>query len=275
MVHEDRPPFLLGSQTPVIDRYAPELLYPIRRAEGRAELGLNDYTRPFFGCDVWHLYELSWLNGDGSPLARVGRMTVPADSLCMVESKSLKLYLNSLNNMSFASEEELRTTVCRDLAGVVGADVKLSLYPPDDASLAGRPLPGVCLDGLAVAAPPAAPTADMLRATAGDTVEETLYTHLFRSLCPVTHQPDWASLWLHYHGSAIDHHALLTYLLAYRNHREFHEQCIERIFLDVQRRFEPELLEVQGFYTRRGGLDINPLRSTSADTRPLPRLDRQ
>jgi len=275
VVHDDRPALLLGSQAPVVDRYAPELLYPIRRAEGREELGLGDDTRPFFGCDVWHLYELSWLKDDGSPLARVGRLTVPADSPCMVESKSLKLYLNSLNNMSFASEEELRTTVCRDLAGVVGADVKLSLYLPDDASLAGRPLPGTCLDGLAVAAPPAAPTADMLRTTAGDTVEEALYTHLFRSLCPVTRQPDWASLWLHYRGPAIDHRALLTYLLAYRNHREFHEQCIERIFIDVQRRFEPELLEVQGFYTRRGGLDINPLRSTSADTHPLPRLDRQ
>lgn len=274
MVDERRPQLLLGNQTPVIDRYAPELLYPIPRAEGRAELGLDD-TPPFSGCDLWHLYELSWLNGDCSPLARVGHLTVPADSPCIVESKSLKLYLNSLNNELFASEEELHDTVCRDLAQVLGSEVALSLLQPDDASLAGRRLPGDCLDNLSVAVPDAGPAASMLPPATGDAVEQTLYTHLFRSLCPVTGQPDWATLWLHLRGPAVERQALLAYLLTYRNLRGFHEQCVERIFLDMHRRFEPELLEVQGFYTRRGGLDINPLRSTRADARPLSRLDRQ
>jgi len=264
---------LLGETGPALDHYAPDVLYPIPRAEGRGQLGL-DATPPFFGCDLWHLYEMSWLDGEGAPVARVGRLTVPAHSPCMVESKSLKLYLNSLNNTEFASEEKLRATVCRDLGRVVEAQVTLALCPPDDPSLAGGTLRGECLDGLSVPVPDPAPQADMLE-TMGKVVDETLYSHLFRSLCPVTGQPDWASLWIRYRGKRLVRAALLGYLLAYRNHREFHEQCVERIFLDIHRRFEPDVLEVQGLYTRRGGLDINPLRSTCVDALPLPRLDRQ
>ena len=268
------PRWLLGESSPVVDRYAPQVLYPIPRSEGRGQVELKG-TPPFFGCDLWHLYELSWLDGEGAPVARVGRLTVPAHSPCMVESKSLKLYLNSLNNTVFGSEEELCAVVCRDLAGVIAAEVTLALCPPDDPLLAGGTLPGDCLDALSVPVPGAAPEADMLETMGGDSVEQTLYTHVFRSLCPVTGQPDWASLWIRYRGSPLVREALLGYLLAYRNHREFHEQCVERIFVDIHRHFEPELLEVQGLYTRRGGLDINPLRSTRREAQPLPRLDRQ
>jgi len=274
---EREPELLLGRTVPPPRGYAPHILYPIARAPGRAILGSRMVQgRSFHGADQWYAYELSWLNDAGMPRSAVARVLIPADSPCTVESKSLKLYLHGLNNSRFASRSALVNTLAGDLSRVCGVSVEVELLAPDDPRLAGTALPGSCLDDLDVAVPCGEPVPAMLSTAAGgDEVEERLYTHLLRSLCPVTGQPDWATLWLHYRGPALDRRALLAYLLAFREHRDFHEQCVERIFVDLLHQCRPALLQVQGFYTRRGGLDINPLRSTEPGARPLPRLNRQ
>ncbi len=265
---------LLGEATPVVDRYAPELLYPIPRSEARARLGLAE-PPPFHGVDQWYAYEMSWLDAGGMPVSRVGRFTVPAGSPCMVESKSFKLYLNSLNNHRFVAEPAAVETIVGDVGRVAGAPVSLQLLMPGDPSLAGRPLPGECLDDLRVSLPAGEPEAAMLGLGSSEAASRQCYSHLLRSLCPVTGQPDWATVWFSYSGPEIDPHSLLTYLLAYRGHQEFHEQCVERMFRDILQRCQPESLQIQAFYTRRGGLDISPFRSTDPGARPLPRLNRQ
>ena len=271
---------LLGKTTPPVDTYAPQILYPIARAGNRASLGLSAARAlPFTGFDLWHAYELAWLDAGGKPVAAVGRLLVPASSPHMVESKSLKLYFNSLNNSVFATHQALVETVQRDVEKACGAPVTLELLAPDSAELAGAAMPGECLDALEVAVPAGGPAENQplaVESTPGaELVEQRLYSHLLRSLCPVTAQPDWASVWVHYRGRKLQPDSLLRYLLAFRNHREFHEQCVERIFCDLMACSAPELLTVQAFYTRRGGLDINPMRSTEGDARPLPRLNRQ
>jgi 7-cyano-7-deazaguanine reductase len=274
MVTPDGRDMLLGRQTPVIDSYAPELLYPIPRAAGREQIGCGK-RQPFTGTDLWHAYEMSWLDAVGKPVVRVGRVAIPAGSANMVESKSFKLYLNSLNNTRFDNEDVVAGVIRRDIAQVAGTDIQLELLSVDDASLAGAVLSGHCLDSLEVTAPTGEPAADILEIQSGPVGEERLYTHLLRSLCPVTGQPDWASVWIHYRGAVLQRESLLRYVIAYRRHQEFHEQCVERMFCDIHRRIEPEFLHIQAFYTRRGGLDINPFRSTDPAARPLPRLNRQ
>jgi 7-cyano-7-deazaguanine reductase len=265
---------LLGQHTPVVREYAPHLLYPIPRAEARQQLGLAQ-PMPFFGEDVWYAYELSWLDDSGKPVVRVGRFTVPASSPSLVESKSFKLYLNSLNSTRFSSDEAVHEVIVRDLSETAGGSVTLELLTVDDPSIAGTRLSGLCLDDLPVVVGNTPPAREMLERDTSRVVEETLYSHLMRSLCPVTGQPDWASVWLHYRGNAIEHRSLLQYIIAYREHQEFHEQCVERMFIDIQQRCEPESLTIQAFYTRRGGLDINPFRSTVETARPHSRLNRQ
>lgn len=264
---------LLGRHTPVLDSYAPQLLYPIPRSEARDRLGLGD-PLPFTGVDWWHAYELSWLDTTGRPVARVGRFSVPASSPNMVESKSFKLYLNSLNNMRFDGDEQAVATMIADIGAVAGEPVSLQLWQADDAALAGASLPGTCLDDLDVSVDAGEPEAAML-AAGPQATEEQLYSHLLRSLCPVTGQPDWATLWLHYRGPTLDHSALLRYIVAYRQHQEYHEQCVERMFRDIQQCCSPDFLHIQAFYTRRGGLDINPFRSTDPAALPRARLNRQ
>ncbi|MFV0276427.1 MAG: NADPH-dependent 7-cyano-7-deazaguanine reductase QueF [Parahaliea sp.] len=263
---------LLGRQVAVSGRYAPELLYPIPRAPAREALGIDPLAPPFAGVDLWHAYELSWLDGEGRPLSRVGRFMVPAGSPHLVESKSFKLYLNSLNQERFDNEEAAVRRICADLAVVAGAPVALALFAVDDPLLAGHPLPGECLDGLPGRWRPGEPDADQLCTVAGEGM--AVHTHLLRSLCPVTGQPDWASVWIATEGGSLDRLSLLEYLLAYRNHQEFHEQCVERIFRDIQLACRPRELHVQAFYTRRGGLDITPFRSTGG-REPLSRMNRQ
>jgi 7-cyano-7-deazaguanine reductase len=274
MTDEHGRDMLLGKHTPVVDDYSPQLLYPIPRSQGRDRLGLSN-PLPFYGADLWHAYELSWLDAGGRPVARVGRFIIPADSPNMVESKSFKLYLNSLNSSRFSSDEEAAGVLSRDVGNVVGAEVQLQLLAPDDRSLAGSQLAGACLDELPATVQAGEPGADILVPGPPEPVEEHVYSHLLRSLCPVTGQPDWATVWIHYRGTAIDRASLLQYIIAYRQHQEFHEQCVERMFRDIHSRCEPEFLHIQAFYTRRGGLDINPLRSTDPASRPLPRLNRQ
>lgn len=264
---------LLGKNTPVVDDYSPELLFPIARATARSQLGL-DNDLPFYGVDLWHAYELSWLDARGMPQARVGRFTVPATSPFMVESKSFKLYLNSLNGTRFQSEDDARDQIVADVSKVAGAPVTLEICQVDDLALAGEKLAGNCLDSLQLQVEDATPDVAMLIQEEGF-VEERLYSHLLRSLCPVTGQPDWASVWINYRGPRINRESLLRYIIAFRRHQEFHEQCVERMFVDLHSRFAPETLDIQAFYTRRGGMDISPLRSTDAGTRPGSRLNRQ
>lgn len=261
---------LLGRNTPVVDHYSPELLYPIPREQGRASLALP----ALHGADLWHAYELSWLDEAGTPQVRVGRFLIPADSPNMVESKSFKLYLNSLNSTAYASDQQAQACIVADLSAVTGAAVSLELLAADDPALAGTPLPGDCLDSQAVNAREASPDPALLAADGG-AVTEALYSHLLRSLCPVTGQPDWATVWIHYSGPAIERSGLLRYIVGYRRHQEFHEQCVERMYADLMTRCRPQWLEIQAFYTRRGGLDINPYRSSRAEGRPRARLDRQ
>lgn len=264
---------LLGQATSVPVKYDPEILFPISRAQGRAALdGVG--ALDFHGVDVWHAYELSWLQADGRPVARVGRFDIPASSDNIVESKSLKLYLNSLNGHVFDNERSALDTITRDVGAVVGCEIGLQVFHPEATSLAGQHLSGRCIDDAPLPAIPDAPSDTLLHF--GD-VEETcvLYSHLLRSLCPVTGQPDWATLWLDYTGPAIDSSSLLAYLLSFREHQEFHEQCVERIYSDISRAAAPHKLTVQALYTRRGGLDISPLRSSEPGATPLGRLDRQ
>ena len=265
---------LLGRQTPPVQAYSPDILYAIPRSTGRAALGLPGPDR-FYGIDLWHAYELSWLDAAGKPVSRVGRFLVPAASPNIVESKSFKLYLNSLNARRFQSEEEAVRTMVSDLSAVAGVDITLQLFAADDPALAGSSLEGRCIDELQCAAAQNGPAPDMLVFAPDTEVEERLYSHLMRSLCPVTGQPDWASVWLHYRGPALEPESLLRYVLSFREHQEFHEPCVERMFCDILLAGSPRFLQVQAFYTRRGGLDINPMRCTEPSARALPRLNRQ
>jgi 7-cyano-7-deazaguanine reductase len=268
---EGREP-LLGRQVPVREHYAPELLHPIPRSLARDSLGIDSSALPFTGVDIWHAYELSWLGANQRPVSRVGRFSIPADSSHLVESKSFKLYLNSLNGECFESEQAAVERICSDVSAAAGAGVALDLIAVDDPALAGQSLPGECLDHLPGRWRGGEPDSAQLQGAGSGSME--VHTHLLRSLCPVTGQPDWASVWICAEGAALEPVSLLDYLLAFRNHQEFHEQCVERIFCDIRRVCAPGALHVQAFYTRRGGMDITPFRSTGS-REPLPRMNRQ
>ncbi len=265
-MHDKGP--LLGRQVAGSATYDPGLLFPVPRANARQSLGDGFGGR---GEDVWHAYELSWLDASGMPRARTGTITVPATSPNLIESKSLKLYLNSLNNHAFGDDEEARGTIAADLSEVAQGDVTLELQSATGEGLGSPELPGQCLDGLSVAVP-ASPDGGSLEPQSGD---DCVHTHLLRSLCPVTAQPDWATVIVDCRGHHAPREALLAYLLAYRNHQEFHEQCVERIFADLWQRLQPTFLSVQALYTRRGGLDICPWRCSEAGPAPAWRLPRQ
>lgn len=267
---------LLGQQTEYPVRYAPEVLCPIPRADGRHALGVPDGNLPFHGVDVWTHYEVSWLDGLGKPIVAMAEIRVPATSPFLIESKSLKLYFNSLNFERFERQADFTGRVETDLSRVAGAPVTLQLLLPDDPRVLGMGrLPGLCLDGLPLSCDQFVLDASRLSADASRMVSETLNTNLLRSLCPVTHQPDWGSVMVQYAGPAINHAGLLAYIVSYRNHPDFHEQCVERIFMDILQRCQPTELTVYARYTRRGGLDINPFR-TSGGVLPVPvRLFRQ
>lgn len=256
--------------------YDPRLLFAIARATARAELGLVG-PLPFVGVDVWNAYELSWLDARGKPQIAIAEFRVPADSPNLIESKSWKLYLNSLAHTRFDAGESARASLARDLSAAAGAAVTAVLIPPAQfAALRIEELNGECIDGLALdidAYGP--PRPDLLSAAAGEATEETLVSHLLKSNCPLTGQPDWASLQIAYAGPRIARDGLLRYLISFREHADFHEACAERIFIDLLRRCAPTRLSVHARYTRRGGLDINPFRSTHARTPANPRGARQ
>ena len=272
-MRDDDGELLLGKNVAVVDEYSPQLLYPINRQAARTELGLVGEL-PFTGVDLWHAYEVSWLDEHNKPIVRVGRFFIPADSPSMVESKSFKLYLNSLNGTNYRSEEALSDTLRKDISDAVGARIEMELLPVDAPELDGGVPDGTCLDGLYVEIDNSPPDASLL-CVGTEVVDESLYSHLLRSLCPVTGQPDWATVYVHYRGRSLAHESLLRYLIAFRQHQEFHEQCVERMFCDIYKLISPEFLEIQAFYTRRGGMDINPFRSTDPDPIPLSRMNRQ
>ncbi|WP_420473011.1 NADPH-dependent 7-cyano-7-deazaguanine reductase QueF [Noviherbaspirillum sp. ST9] len=263
----------LGKPTSYQAEYTPSLLFPIPREQKRLEIGVSG-TLPFFGVDIWNAYELSWLNPRGKPQVAIATFTVPADSPNIIESKSFKLYLNSFNQTRIESPEALAAMLRTDLSNGFGSSVQVKLTTPDAFSAVEMgELEGLLLDRLDIEVSEYSPNPAILKANLEEAiVEETLVSHLLKSNCLVTGQPDWGSVQIHYVGPQIDQEHLLHYLVGFRNHNEFHEQCVERIFMDIMRQCKPQKLSVYARYTRRGGLDINPWRTNfSTGQRPSNR----
>jgi 7-cyano-7-deazaguanine reductase len=259
----------LGKASQYLSQYAPGLLFPIARAAKWAELGLQAGQLPYRGVDLWNCYELSWLLPSGKPVVAVGEFRIPADSPNIIESKSFKLYLNSLNQTSFTSRAALTRVLEADLSACAGAPVGVRLRSLEEISAEGvATLPGVCIDDLQISVSHYhRPQPELLRCDASLQVSDSLYSHLLKSNCPVTGQPDWGTVLVEYQGAQLDHASFLAYLVSFREHADFHEQCVERIFVDLQRLLQPRRLTVYARYLRRGGLDINPWRS-SGDGQP-------
>ena len=265
---------LLGKNSPVPAQYAPEILDPIPRGLARGSLGLDAEALPFVGEDVWHAWELAWLEPEG-PRNGVGRFTLPSSTANLIESKSLKLYLNSLNQAEFDSGETLRQTLHQDLSAVAEGPVDVEILALDSPDLAITPIPGQCVDGEVLENRADEPSAALLRASPAQGSRQVLHSHAMRSLCPVTAQPDWATVVVWLEDAQLAPASLLSYLYAFRHHREFHEQCVERMFRDLRQACGDAPLSVQALYTRRGGLDINPWRSTGQARSPRLRCARQ
>jgi 7-cyano-7-deazaguanine reductase len=255
----------LGREVAYPSHYDSGLLFPIARTHGRDEIGVDARALPFIGHDRWHAYELSWLDARGKPVVATATIEVPADSQCLIESKSLKLYLNSLNAARFEHSAAVLSTLMADLSRVAEAPVRVAFgLPPFTASD-----DAVLIDTLDIDINDYGPPNAAYLALAGDAiVDETLRSELLKSNCPVTGQPDWASVHIGYRGPNIDRIGLLRYLVSFRDHAEFHEQCVERIYMDVMARCKPTKLAVYARYTRRGGLDINPWRTSHPQTPP-------
>ena len=250
----------LGQKVDYIEQYTPELLQGVPRSLSREQIGVSQ-PLPFGGVDIWNGYELSWLNPKGKPQVAILQCRVPIDSQNLIESKSFKLYLNSFNQSVFGSADEVARHLSKDLSACAQAPVKVQLFSAGQfGALHLGELDGTVIDDLDIEINAYEPSPELL--TTGDQqVSETLVSHLLKSNCLITSQPDWASVQIHYEGAAIDHAGLLAYLISFRRHNEFHEQCIERIFCDLMNRCKPHKLAVYARYTRRGGLDINPLRA--------------
>jgi len=266
----------LGRASTYVDNYDPTLLCPLPRAPKRAEIGITG-TLPFTGADLWTAFELSWLNPRGKPQVAIAHFTIPAESPNLIESKSFKLYLNSYHQTPFASAEAVRERLRADLAEALwrGSDqapgsvgVRL-LLPHEWGAQTVQTLPGLSLDRLDVDCTDYQPAPEWLRADPDQPpVQEVLTSDLLKSNCLVTGQPDWGSIQIAYSGAPIDQEGLLRYLVSFRQHQEFHEQCVERIYMDIWTRCRPIRLSVLARYTRRGGLDINPWRTSHPQ--PLP-----
>jgi 7-cyano-7-deazaguanine reductase len=259
----------LGRPVHYTDQYDPSLLYPIARAGKREEIGIAG-APPFFGADLWTSYELSWLNPRGKPQVAIGHFTIPCETPNIIESKSLKLYLGSFSGTVFASADAVRDRLRADLSEAVwrGAPapstigVRLLLPELFDQEPVHE-LDGLSLDRLDIECTQYTPAPELLKSAVDEQpVEEVLTSNLLKSNCLVTGQPDWGSIQIRYAGPQIEQGGLLRYLVSFRNHNEFHEQCVERIFMDLWRRCRPTRLAVYARYTRRGGLDINPLRTS-------------
>jgi len=264
----------LGREVTYPDSYDPTLLFPLDRTGNRSSLNVPG---PWYGADIWNAYEVSWLNRRGVPRAAMARFTVPADSPNLIESKSFKLYLNSFNEVRYDSTEEVAEFMRADLSQAAGAAVEVELQD-DMAQLQAhcRPLQGRCVDDLDIEINQYQPDSGLLqRSPGGDIVSETLVSHLLKSNCPVTGQPDWGSVQVRYTSPRLDPESLLKYVVSFRRHTEFHEHCVERMYCDIWQALQPESLFVMARYTRRGGLDINPWRSSQPVTVKDERTPRQ
>ncbi|QXC56821.1 NADPH-dependent 7-cyano-7-deazaguanine reductase QueF [Vibrio mimicus] len=252
----------LGKKTDYANQYDPMLLQPVPRSLNRDDLHLGD-TLPFQGCDIWTLYELSWLNEKGLPQVAIGEVSIPATSANLIESKSFKLYLNSYNQTHFASWDDVQARLVQDLSTCAGETVTVKVKSLIEYT--AEPIvtmQGECIDEQDIEIKDYEFDDALLQGAAqGEEISEVLHSHLLKSNCLITNQPDWGSVEIAYHGAQINREALLRYIVSFREHNEFHEQCVERIFTDIMRYCQPKTLTVYARYTRRGGLDINPFRS--------------
>ncbi|HLX54336.1 MAG TPA: NADPH-dependent 7-cyano-7-deazaguanine reductase QueF [Aquella sp.] len=250
----------LGKASEYKSSYNPQLLFRIPREINRTELGIDDKNPGFYGVDIWTHYEVSWLNLSGKPCVAIGEIIYPASTPNIIESKSMKLYFNSFNGTKFANSDQVIDTVIKDLSKSIGASVEFKLLPVDTHSSSIK-FDGICLDDLDVQCDTYTPNPDYLICDNNQVTEE-VYTNLLKSNCMMTLQPDWASVHIRYSGAQIEHAGLLKYIISLRDNNEFHEQCVERIFNDIMTKCKPNSLTVYARYTRRGGLDINPFRTT-------------
>ena len=265
---------LLGKDTNYPTEYQPDILFPISRAPAREKYAHVEAIQQ--GKDWWHVFEISWLNAAGVPQVAIGRITLPAFSPNLIESKSLKLYFNSLNFAKFDSQEAFITTVEKDLSKAAGAEITLDLFHVDELEIS-KP-EGICIDDLTPERLENHPDASLLSLDqySDENIEVQLYSHLLRSNCPVTGQPDWGTVFIRYQGKKPCYKSILAYIISYRQHNGFHEQCVEQMFADIWQNLKPEKLMVYATYTRRGGLDINPCRVSDSTWMPRPiRLARQ
>ena len=269
---------VLGQATEYKSEYAPQLLQGVPRSLNRDSLQLGK-DLPFFGEDVWYGYELSWLEKSGKPVVAVAEFRIPCTSANLVESKSFKLYLNSFNQTRFDDWQQVKDTLIKDLSHIAQATVSVSLFPVDNCpALTIANIDSVKIDDIELDIDSYEFDQNLLSNASAQTseiVSEKLVSHLLKSNCLITNQPDWGSVYISYTGTAIDHKALLRYLISFRQHNEFHEQCVERIFTDIMTFCKPTSLTVFARYTRRGGLDINPFRSTENISAPQNRTLRQ
>ena len=267
----------LGQKTEYASQYDRTLLQPVPRALNRDGLGITQ-NQPFtIGADIWTAYEISWLNEKGLPQVAIADIYLDYQSQNLIESKSFKLYLNSFNQSKFADFNTVQQTMQRDLSECAQGDVKVRLNPVAvyDSQKIDH-LQGDCIDEQDIEITSYEFNADWLKDCVSDEiVEEKLVSHLLKSNCLITNQPDWGTLHIHYVGKKIDHEKLLRYVVSFRQHNEFHEQCVERIFCDLMHYAKPEKLTVYARYTRRGGLDINPFRSNFENLPENLRLARQ
>ena len=271
------PSLELGKHSSYINQYDASTLFPIERLDKRLEIGIHQATLPFYGHDIWNHYEVSCLNHKGKPMVFLAMIRYDCHSPFIIESKSMKLYFNSFNNSRFENAKMLSNIIQKDIALQVKTFVEVALYPLHEAASFQNitDFEGRCLDDLDIEINDFVLNPSILK-TIPAIVEEKVFSHLLKSNCLVTHQPDWGSVFIHYQGPKITDESLLEYIVSFRDHNEFHEQCIERIFIDIMNYCKPKMLTVYGRYTRRGGLDINPIRSTEKDIQArLFRLIRQ
>ena len=268
----------LGQKSAYISEYDPSLIFPIERSTNRSTIGIQTNELPFKGFDIWNSYEMSWLNIKGKPIIATCRFIIPCNSEYIIESKSFKLYLNSFNQTKFNSHEDVKSLLQHDLSKGASAKVVVQLYNEKDILGMKLECPkGICIDNIDSDFEQYSVNSDFLSSVNDDNIiEETVYSNLLKTNCPVTGQPDWGSVEITYKGVKIDYEGLLKYIVSFRNHNDFHEHCTERIFCDIMNVLKPLELTVCARYTRRGGLDINPYRSTKNLSIPeIKRLFRQ